>query len=59
VKANSRIDTIQRIKRNKEVQKVNPGAQERQTGPVSYKKPAVLFIVKSSQSLVSHRGKFE
>ena len=57
MKANSRIDTIQRIKRNKEVQKVNPDVRERQTGPVSYKTPAVLFIVKSSLSLVSHRGK--
>jgi len=57
VKANSRIDTIQRIKRNKEVQKVNLDARERQTDPVSYKTPAVLFIVKSSQSVVSHRGK--
>ena len=51
------MDTIQRMKRNKEVQKVNPGARKRQLVPVSYKTPAVLFIVKSSQSLVSHRGK--
>ena len=34
MKANSRIDTIQRMKRNKEVQKVNPGARERQGVPV-------------------------
>jgi Tfp pilus assembly protein PilV len=57
VKANSRMDTIQRMKRNKEVQKVNPGARERQAVRVSYKTPAVLLIVKSSQSIVSHRGK--
>ena len=49
------MDTIQRMKRNKEVQKVNPGARERQGVPVSYKTPTVLFIIKSSQSLVSHR----
>jgi hypothetical protein len=51
------MDTIQRMKRNKEIQKVNPGAQERQAVPVSYKTPAVLVIVKFSQNLVSHRGK--
>ena len=51
------MDTMQRMKRNKEVQKVNPGARERQAVPISYKTPAVLFIVKSSQSLDSHRGK--
>jgi uncharacterized membrane protein len=39
------------------IQKVNPGAQERQAVPVSYKTPAVLVIVKFSQNLVSHRGK--
>ena len=57
MKANSRMDTTQRMKRNKEIQKVNPGAQQRQAVPVSYKTPAVLVIVKSSQSPVSHTGK--
>ena len=51
------MDTKQRMKRNKEIQKVNTGAQQRQAVPVSYKTPAVLVIVKSSKSLVSHRGK--
>jgi hypothetical protein len=34
---------MQRMKRNKEVQKVNPGARERQAVPISYKTPAVFL----------------
>lgn len=39
------------------IQGVKPGARETKTVPVSCKTPAVLFIVKSSKSLVDHTGK--
>jgi hypothetical protein len=39
------------------IQGVKLGARETKTVPVSYKSPAVLFIVKSSKSLVDDTGK--